>query len=207
MLSIFAIRHALHQPDCTVTAGDIVVELSTEQAERLSRGRSTDLGRDELKVVRAAFAGTLQHALSCRHGGAEHTASARLNARGLTGRAETVRRALLARPGKLVLGGYQRGGVTSGHMVGSAHYQGRAIDIFFRPIDKRNVRRGWALAHYLVANAEALKINTVIFDAKIWTHARGGQGWRDYRIDTTGRPAAVRRVLLHRDHVHVDVAP
>lgn len=206
VLAVVAVRVATRTPDCTVTSGDTVVELSTEQAEGASRGRAAGLEGADLRLVRAAFAGTLPHALSCRHGGAAESGSSRLNSRGLTMRAEAVRDALIDRPGELVLGGYQRGGVTTGHMAGSAHYQGRAIDVFFRPINSPNVRRGWATAHYLVANAEALQITTVIFDAKIWTHARASQGWRRYRIDTTGRPAAVRRVLLHRDHVHVDVA-
>ena len=75
-------------------------------------------------------------------------------------------------------------------MEGSAHYEGRAIDVFVRPIDADNRSRGWAIAQYLVAQADRLDIQTVIFDDRIWTAAgvRSGNGWRDYRA----RPPARR---------------
>ena len=91
-------------------------------------------------------------------------------------------------------------------MPGSAHYEGRAVDVFVRPISPRNKTRGWAMAQYLVAHAERLEIDTVIFDGRIWTARRAGQGWRDYEPDTSGRSRAVAAILEHRDHVHVDVA-
>jgi hypothetical protein len=91
-------------------------------------------------------------------------------------------------------------------MPGSAHYEGRAIDAFVRPVSPRNKQRGWALAQYLVANAARLSIDTVIFDDRIWTARRAAEGWRHYSVATDGKPRAVARVLEHRDHVHVDVA-
>ena len=69
-------------------------------------------------------------------------------------------------------------------MPGSAHYEGRAVDVFFRPVTKRNRAKGWATAQYLVAHADRLKVNTVIFDGWIWTHRRSFQGWREYDVDT-----------------------
>jgi hypothetical protein len=117
-----------------------------------------------------------------------------------------VRADLRARFGALPLGGFAAGGVSTGHMPGSAHYEGRAIDVFFRPVSARNKAHGWALSHYLVAHAERLAIDTVIFDDRIWTARRADEGWRDYRVDTTGKARSVARVLEHRDHVHVDVA-
>ena len=101
------------------------------------------------------------------------------------------------------LGGFEPGGVSTGHMEGSAHYEGRAVDVFVRPINAENRKRGWAIASYLVSQAERLQIRTVIFDAQIWTASRSSQGWRDY--DPPSR-AGDRRILEHRDHVHVDVA-
>ncbi|MBA3780587.1 MAG: hypothetical protein H0X12_01895, partial [Nocardioides sp.] len=96
------------------------------------------------------------------------------------------------------------GGVTSGHMVGSAHYEGRAIDVFVRPINADNRKRGWAMASYLMAQASRLDINTLIFDDRIW-HAgsRSDGGWTDYDVPTSSR--GDRKILEHRDHVHVDV--
>ena len=90
-------------------------------------------------------------------------------------------------------------------MTGSAHYEGRAIDVFFRPISADNKRRGWVVAQYLVANAARLDIEHVIFDGRIWTAGtRRSDGWRDYDAPKRHDPAT-SAVLEHRDHVHVDV--
>jgi hypothetical protein len=92
--------------------------------------------------------------------------------------------------------------VGTGHISGSAHYDGRAIDVFFRPVDAQSKRSGWAVAHWLVAHADRLGIATVIYDARIWTSRRSSQGWRDY---THPSGDTSNDVLMHRDHVHVDV--
>ena len=126
-----------------------------------------------------------------------------LDAAGLTPRAAVVREEIEAAFGELSLGGFAPGGVTEGHMEGSSHYEGRAVDIFVRPVTPANQRKGWAVAQYLVAQADRLAIRTVIFDDRIWTSgARSEQGWRDYDPpSSSGDPA----ILEHRDHVHVDV--
>ncbi|MGH3330749.1 MAG: hypothetical protein ACRDPJ_05515 [Nocardioidaceae bacterium] len=122
---------------------------------------------------------------------------------GLTPRANGVRRDLRKAFGQLPLGGFERGGVTTGHGEGSAHYDGRAIDIFVRPVNKANNRKGWAVAQYLVAHAKRLDVEHVIFDGRIWgSGTRSESGWREY--DPGDRPGD-RAVLEHRDHVHVDV--
>lgn len=211
--------------DCTVTVGDDEVELTTAQAERAAtlaaramrldlRSGTTaeavagelDLGDDQAAVVARALEGRAWNALSCTHGGAASAEDDRLDRRGLTARAATVRADLLAAFGEQQLGGFAPGGVTDGHRPGSAHYEGRAVDVFFRPITRANKVRGWAEAHYLVAHAERLAVETVIFDGKIWTARRGLQGWREYAPDTSGRSAEVAAILEHREHVHVDVA-
>ncbi len=123
---------------------------------------------------------------------------------GLTPRANAVRRNLERAFGDLALGGFAPGGVKDGHQAGSAHYDGRAIDVFMRPVNPANKRKGWAVAEYLVAHADRLEIDHVIFDGRIWSAGiRSSQGWRDY--DPGDRPGD-RAVLEHRDHVHVDVA-
>ena len=88
-------------------------------------------------------------------------------------------------------------------MEGSTHYDGRAVDVFVRPVSEENNRRGWAIAAYLVTQADRLDIQNVIFDGRIWTSgSRSGDGWRDYEPPSE---QGDRAVLEHRDHVHVDV--
>jgi hypothetical protein len=121
---------------------------------------------------------------------------------GLTPRADAVRLAMRAVFGKQVLGGFEADGVSAGHVEGSAHYDGRAVDVFFRPVSAANTAAGWQTALWLVAHAEQLRVATVIFDREIWSSERSAQGWRTYRYPggDTDNP-----VLLHEDHVHVDV--
>ena len=61
------------------------------------------------------------------------------------------------------------------------------MDIFVRPISAENNKRGWAIAHYLVAQADRLDIQTVIFDDRIWKAGDGAE-WRE---NTTRRHAPV----------------
>lgn len=123
-------------------------------------------------------------------------------ASGLTPRAVLTRTAMREVFGRQKLGGFAPGGVRSGHIEGSAHYEGRAVDVFFRPLSTANTQRGWLVAQWNVAHAEALNLATVIFDRHIWSAARAEQGWRDYQHPDgpTDNP-----ILLHRDHVHLDV--
>ncbi len=121
---------------------------------------------------------------------------------GLTPRAETVRVAMREVFGKQVLGGFEPKGVATGHIDGSAHYEGRAIDVFFRPVTAEHQQQGWAQAAWAVAHAEQLLVATVIFDRSIWSAHRSVSGWRDY--EHPGGPTD-NPILLHEDHVHVDV--
>jgi hypothetical protein len=211
--------------DCTVVSGDRTVALEQREAEsaasavaavvrrrtgpaaaRTAVSRAVPISAADARLVAAALTGRSPAALGCRDGGASTSEPDRLDARGLTTRAASLRRDIVATFGPIRLGGFAPGGVRSGHMAGSAHYGGRAIDAFFRPVTARNKREGWALAQYLVAHARRLAIDTVIFDGRIWTARRAPEGWRDYRVSTAGRSAATTRILEHRDHVHVDVA-
>jgi len=154
------------------------------------------------RVVASALTGYSEAGFTCRVDSPSPSGQP-TRASGLTANADALlddaRRAF----GPLSVGGFESGGVRSGHQPGSAHYEGRAVDFFFRPIDAANNRRGWALAHYMVANASRRAVRTVIFDDRIWTAARSDEGWRHYdEPDTSGDPD----VLRHLDHVHVDVA-
>jgi RES domain-containing protein len=225
LLVVVAVRGLTGAPECEVTVGDRTVDLTTAQAESAAGvsarsvrsglslpatstavARAAGLSAADAGAVASALTGRSRHALTCTHGGADETESDRLDRHGLTHRAEHVRLDLDQAFGHLPDGGFAPGGVRSGHMPGSAHYEGRAVDVFVRPISPRNKAKGWAVAQYLVANAERLEIDTVIFDARIWTARRAEEGWRVYLVSTSGRSRDTVRILEHRDHVHVDVA-
>jgi hypothetical protein len=155
----------------------------------------------DARVLASALTGNSPHALTCRLSGTPDAERDAITSSGLTHRADVVRREVTDVFGSPPLGGFAPGGVSTGHMEGSAHYDGRAVDIFVRPVSAENKVRGWAIAQYLVAQADRLDIQTVIFDDRIWK-AGSEEGWRDYAApDGPGD----RAILEHRDHVHVDV--
>ena len=175
----------------------------TEAAQHVQRSAYPGAYADHEEDARAlasALTGYSPAAFSCDLDGGAPSADEELLDSGLTARADAVREDLLARYGDLDLGGFAPGGVTTGHIAGSAHYEGRAIDVILRPVNDANNVRGWSVAHYLVGNAARLDIRTVIFDDRIWTAGR--DGWRDYDPPESEGSAVV---LEHRDHVHVDV--
>lgn len=177
----------------------------TVAADRVQRSAFPNAYADheaDARVLASALTGQSKAAFSCTVSTASLPAET-MGKTGLTPRAETVRKDLVATFGKLSTGGYQPGGVTTGHMEGSAHYEGRAVDIFVKPISTANTVKGWAVAQYLVARADHLGIRTVIFADKIWTSGgRSDSGWRDYTAPD--RPGN-KDTLRHLDHVHVDV--
>ncbi|QLQ11747.1 MAG: hypothetical protein HZY75_05880 [Nocardioidaceae bacterium] len=177
----------------------------TEAAQEVQRSGFPEAYEDHAadgRALASALTGNSEAKLSCVVDRADVSAQ-KMTASGLTPRAERVRQAVEQVFGKQSLGGFEPGGVNTGHMEGSAHYEGRAVDVFFRPVNPDNKRRGWAVAQYLVAHAKRLKIEHVIFDDRIWTSGRSSeQGWRNYNPpDRAGSQA----ILEHRDHVHVDV--
>ncbi len=177
----------------------------TEAAQQVQRSGFPEAYEDHAedgRAIASALTGYSQAAFTCVVREAD-VAPQDVNRAGLTPRAAQVRRDVERRFGPQSLGGFAPGGVSDGHIEGSAHYDGRAVDIFFRPVSQESRRKGWAIAQYLVANASRLDIDHVIYDAKIWSAGvRSQQGWRDY--DPGDRPGD-RATLEHRDHVHVDV--
>ncbi|MFC3996454.1 hypothetical protein ACFOVU_11035 [Nocardiopsis sediminis] len=138
--------------------------------------------------------------LTCRAAATDGLDAEELTPSGLTPRAETVRTAMAEVFGEQSLGGFEPGGVDAGHGTDSAHYDGRAIDVFYRPVTEENRREGWLLAHWLVAHAEELAIANVIFDDRIWNMRGSAGGWWPYQS-----PDPDNEILRHLDHVHVDV--
>ncbi len=179
----------------------------TEAAQEVQRSAHPGAYEDHAEGARAlasALTGYSPGRFSCVVDDPPPAGSATLDARGLTARAAAVRADVRSRFGDLPMGGFAPGGVSTGHAAGSAHYDGRAVDVFFRPVTADNRRRGWALAHYMVAHAARLHVDHVIFDGRIWSAGRRSErGWRDY---TPPSRSGDRAVLEHRDHVHVDVA-
>jgi hypothetical protein len=179
----------------------------TEAAQAVQRSGFPEAYEDHADDARALASALTGYSPDGRFSCVVHHSDTRSEQRpagnGLTPRANAVRKDVERAFGELPLGGFAPEGVRDGHQEGSTHYEGRAVDIFVRPTNEANNRKGWAIAQYLVAHADRLDVQHVIFDAKIWSAgARSAQGWRDY--DPGDRPGD-REVLEHRDHVHVDV--
>jgi hypothetical protein len=182
---------------------DLEIAVAAQQVQRSAYPDAYSEHETAARVLASALAGHSAAALSCSLRPATVEGQA-LGPDGLTPRAETVRDELGATFDGLEIGGYDAGGVSSGHIDGSAHYDGRALDVFFRDYDDPEVTRsGWVVAHWLAANADRLALATVIYDGQIWTAHRSGQGWRPYTHPSgdTSDPT-----LQHLDHIHVDVA-
>jgi hypothetical protein len=215
--------------DCWFPDDPANVSLTGEQAQLLT-DRAAELGRTTRSTGRLVQA----LATTVRSTGAADAAAARRVAAGLAGlpgaarlvcawtrpavepqdpgptglvpRARQLRAAWTRAFGYLPAGGFASGGVTTGHVDGSAHYEGRAIDVFFRPLgDREQHRRGWVFAQWVLAHAADHQVLSIIYDDHIWTSWAAGLGWRDYV-----HPGATMRhrgnaVLRHLDHVHVAV--
>jgi hypothetical protein len=205
------ITPALSPPECTLETSEGEVGLDRDEAQLattavalLARGMDAPdtSGIDEAVLQRLADgpADDAGPTLTCRGSAATDLQEQQLGATGLTPRTEQVREAMAAVFGHQSLGGFAPGGVGQGHGADSTHYDGRAIDIFFRPVTEENRRQGWILAHWLIAHAEDLNIQYVIFDDRFWSaHSPSGQ-WHSYDA-----PEPRNEILRHLDHVHVDV--
>lgn len=178
----------------------------TDAAQRVQRSAFPDAYVDheqDARVLASALSGNSPAALRCTVRLASY-GEEEPGAEGLTPRAAAVLDGLRTAFGDLGVGGFDPEGIDSGHIAGSAHYDGRAVDVFFRPSDDpERIRAGWSLAHWLVVHADVYGITTVIYDDRIWTAARSDEGWRPY-VHPSGD--TTNPTLRHLDHVHVDVA-
>jgi hypothetical protein len=191
--------------DELITIGDYRDLEITDAAQRVQRSAFPDAyaqHEDNARVLASALSGNSPGALSCTFRPASYDQE-EAGDLGLTQRAEHVLDEVRATFGDLPVGGFSADGIDAGHIAGSAHYDGRAVDIFFRPHDDpASIRAGWVVAHWLVVNADRLGIGTVIYDDRIWSARRSGEGWRDY-VHPSGN--TTNPTLRHLDHVHVDV--
>ncbi|MFC9335947.1 hypothetical protein [Arthrobacter sp. NPDC057009] len=198
-------------PECIVRTAEGEVELNRDEAQLATtaaalsaRGvEAPDTSGIEESVLQRLTEGPFEDAggsLTCQGRASPNLQEQQLTVTGLTPRAERLRAAMIEVFGEQSLGGFAPGGISQGHGAESTHYDGRAIDIFFRPVSEENRRDGWILAHWLIAHAEDLGVQYVIFDDRLWSvHSTRGQ-WQDYDA-----PEPSNAILRHLDHVHVDV--
>jgi hypothetical protein len=91
------------------------------------------------------------------------------------------------------------GGVAERSNPNSDHPSGRAVDAMIPYWDTLDGNAyGWRVAKWVFENQDCLGVSYIIWDAKIWSRERSGEGWRTYSIgeDPT---------TMHLDHVHVSV--
>ncbi|MFI2370992.1 hypothetical protein [Streptomyces sp. NPDC018833] len=50
--------------------------------------------------------------------------------------------------------------------------------------------RGWELAHWAVARADALRITEISYGGRVWSAAESGKGWRKEPVGASGRAGA-----------------
>ena len=105
---------------------------------------------------------------------------------GMTRRTVGVLRSMCAQFSSITsYGGYRAG--SSGY-----HGSGQAIDAMI------SGEAGWDVANWARENASSLGVVEVIYQQKIWTSQRSGDGWRS--VSSRGSASAD-----HYDHVHVSV--
>lgn len=105
---------------------------------------------------------------------------------GMTSNTVSVLRTVCAQFSSITsYGGYRAG--ASGY-----HGSGQAIDAMI------SGPAGWDVANWVQANASSLGVIEVIYQQKIWTSQRSGDGWRS--MSSRGSASAD-----HYDHVHISV--
>ncbi|MEY4347751.1 MAG: hypothetical protein RIS43_170, partial [Actinomycetota bacterium] len=154
---------------CAIKSSDGILQLSNSDANDFAKRQWND---------KSSLA---KESVSCTYWPTGGFGKQDLDKIGLTPRAHEVLDATKKAFGFIPYGGFAPGGVTSGHKPGSAHYEGRAIDFFFKPYtDKAKKLSGWQLAQWAVLNAERLHIATVIYDDRVWTYNGSYQGWHQF---------------------------
>ena len=187
----------------TLAAGVRDVKRGRGRVEAAVALAAPDVSADQVSAATDSLLGLRPaNRLTCAHPRSE-VQPEEMGPNGLTPRAQRLRRAWTAVFGPMVSGGFAGGGVSSGHVDGSSHYDGRAVDVFFRPLgDPEQKRRGLVLSQWLVAHAERYHVLSVIHADRIWTSWGAYLGWRDY-VHPSGDTR--NPVLRHLEHVHVAV--
>ena len=181
----------------------------TDAAQAVQRSGFPDAyadHEDDARAIACALIGQLARArFGCDVAGDVDEADPTARRHGLDrARRRVVRQLTWRRFGDLSARRLRARRVSSGHMEGSAHYEGRAIDVFLRPVSAENKRRGLGGGALPRRQRRPARHQHVIFDDRIWTagSARATAGATTTRADVVRRRPAI---LEHRDHVHVDV--
>lgn len=185
------------EPECALLLTDgSTITVPVAEAEQLTTAAAQGTAAHPAVAMNTAAA------VSCRIPNPRGLPVEGLTESGLTPRAATVSNEVEAVFGPIPDGGYAPGGISSGHGARSAHYEGRAVDLFFRPLgDPAQRERGWIVTNWLNAHAQRLQVAVLIFDDQIWSTRRSAQGWRPY-TNPDGMSDPISR---HLDHIHVDV--
>ena len=90
----------------------------------------------------------------------------------------------------------------------SEHPLGRACDLTFgnaigQHPTPAQLEAGWDITNWMKDHAETLGVEYLIWQGKIWSLARDGEGWRDYSGGGMHDPGDVTGG--HYDHLHVTV--
>ncbi|PDP86738.1 hypothetical protein CQJ94_15705 [Glycomyces fuscus] len=202
-------------PECSVWTGEAHVRLDRDQARRATTAAAVAVQGDSAPVDAPDTSDIPEPVMTLLEEGPEEDAGPSLTCRstknpelrvqeelepsGLKPRAQHLLEGMEEHFSGLSTGGYLPGGFDTGHGEDSAHYDGRAIDVFYRPVNEDNRRAGWVMAHWLIAHAPDYEIDVIIFDDRIWSTSFPSLGWRDYEADPDNE------ILRHLDHVHVDV--
>ena len=120
---------------------------------------------------------------------------------GLTPRTRRAIHAVMQAFGVTNVGGFCPGGCRTGHIPNSDHYTGHAVDFMLTPINDANRQLGDAIAAWLVANANRLAVNYVIWNERTWNRGRASEGWRIY----THPSGSSGDTASHPDHPHLSV--
>lgn len=125
---------------------------------------------------------------------------------GWTPRTNRVRRVLQTRfPAIRSIGGASTGG-ESGHVEGSYHYEGQALDVMMLPLGEvngypRQVAAGNRIASFLIDNQAKYAVMRIIWRARIWDADEAAKGWEPYSHPS----GSSGPTLMHQDHLHVVV--
>jgi hypothetical protein len=145
-------------------------------------GSAYSAHEEDARVVASALTGYSRASLTCEVPTTD-VSTERPEANGMTPRANEVRGDLMKVFGGLSLG------------VSGEPSQSRAVDVSVRAVNASR-RTGWAVASYLVANADRLGIATVKFDGRIWSVDQSPDGWRASHPDH-GSAADPRSERVH----------